>query len=141
MEVGVPRCWSGNLAPVNAALVDPQPGWQTKSSESRGAAGYKRHRIVEFGTPYKTPMSSQQLQQQWTSIGCYDDYFYDTFSRHKMIPLGSNVSRDDLLVGIVRKWYKIMYIIYKIVLFWWEALAVASYQPTDRDLVFRCDVA
>ncbi|CAH2266801.1 jg7984 [Pararge aegeria aegeria] len=59
MDVRVPRCWSGNPAPVNAALVEP---------ESRGAAGYKRPRMVEFRTPYKRPV------QQWTSIGClYDD--------------------------------------------------------------------
>ncbi|CAH2218440.1 jg4419 [Pararge aegeria aegeria] len=36
----------------------PQPGGQTTSSESRGAAGYKRPRIVELGSPYKRPMSS-----------------------------------------------------------------------------------
>ncbi|CAH2240264.1 jg2276 [Pararge aegeria aegeria] len=51
MDVGVPRRWSGNPTPVNAALVDPQPVGQTTSSESRDAAGYKRPRIVEFGTP------------------------------------------------------------------------------------------
>ncbi|CAH2243548.1 jg1595 [Pararge aegeria aegeria] len=55
----LPRCWSGNPAPINAALVDPQPGGQTTSSESRGAAGYKRLRIVEFGSPYKRHMSTK----------------------------------------------------------------------------------
>ncbi|CAH2226374.1 jg15251 [Pararge aegeria aegeria] len=63
MDVGVPRCKSGNPAPVSAALVEPQPGGQTTSNESRRAAGYKRNRIggtesKEFGTPYKRPMSS-----------------------------------------------------------------------------------
>ncbi|CAH2268020.1 jg10209 [Pararge aegeria aegeria] len=62
MDVGVPWCWSGNPAPVNAALVDPQPGGRTTSSESRQAAGYKRPRIVEFETPYKRPMSSSGRQ-------------------------------------------------------------------------------
>ncbi|CAH2226475.1 jg22201 [Pararge aegeria aegeria] len=57
MDVGVPRCWKGNSAPVNAALVDPQPAGQATSSESRGDAGYKQPRIVDFGTPYKIPMS------------------------------------------------------------------------------------
>ncbi|CAH2233760.1 jg3622 [Pararge aegeria aegeria] len=51
-----------NPAPVSAALVDPQPGGQTISNESRGAAGYKQPRIVEFGTPYKKPMSSSGRQ-------------------------------------------------------------------------------
>ncbi|CAH2244044.1 jg12145 [Pararge aegeria aegeria] len=54
----VPRCWSGNPAQENAALVDPQPGGQTTSNESRGVAGCKWPRIVEFLTPYKRSMSS-----------------------------------------------------------------------------------
>ncbi|CAH2210588.1 jg324 [Pararge aegeria aegeria] len=62
MDVGIPRCWSGNPAPVNAAMVDPQPGGQTASSELRGAAVYKRLRIVAFGTPYKRIMSSSGRQ-------------------------------------------------------------------------------
>ncbi|CAH2267585.1 jg11874 [Pararge aegeria aegeria] len=62
IAVGVPRCWSGNPAPVNAALVDSQPGGQTTSNESRGAAGYERPRIVKFGTAYKRPMSSNGRQ-------------------------------------------------------------------------------
>ncbi|CAH2207689.1 jg25673, partial [Pararge aegeria aegeria] len=62
MDVVVPRCWSGNLAPVNAALVDPQPGGDTTSNEPRVAAGYKRLRTVDFGTPYKRPMSSSGRQ-------------------------------------------------------------------------------
>ncbi|CAH2227491.1 jg9312 [Pararge aegeria aegeria] len=48
--------------------VDPQPGGQMTSSESRVAAGYKRPRIVEFGTPYKRPMSSSG-RQQWRAQG------------------------------------------------------------------------
>ncbi|CAH2253883.1 jg22190 [Pararge aegeria aegeria] len=62
MDVWVPRSWSGNPAPVNTALGDPKPGRQTTSSESRGAAGYKRSKIVEFGTPYKRPISSSGRQ-------------------------------------------------------------------------------
>ncbi|CAH2228335.1 jg1409 [Pararge aegeria aegeria] len=58
MDAGVSRCYSGNPAPVSAALVNPQPGGQTTSNESRGAAGYNQPRIVQFGTPYKRPMSS-----------------------------------------------------------------------------------
>ncbi|CAH2217938.1 jg5203 [Pararge aegeria aegeria] len=41
-----------------AALVDPQRGGQTTLSASQVAAGCKRHRTVEFGAPYKRPMSS-----------------------------------------------------------------------------------
>ncbi|CAH2268878.1 jg21149 [Pararge aegeria aegeria] len=36
---------------------DPQRGGQTTLSASQVAAGSKRHRTVEFGTPYKRPMS------------------------------------------------------------------------------------
>ncbi|CAH2232478.1 jg19411 [Pararge aegeria aegeria] len=54
MDVRVPRCWGDNSAPVNAALVDPP--------ELREVAGYKWPRIVEFGTPYKIPMSSSGRQ-------------------------------------------------------------------------------
>ncbi|CAH2235757.1 jg7615 [Pararge aegeria aegeria] len=39
-------------------LVDPQRGGLTTSSASQVAAGRKRHKTVEFGTPYKRPMSS-----------------------------------------------------------------------------------
>ncbi|CAH2264220.1 jg22475 [Pararge aegeria aegeria] len=49
-------------APVSAALVDPQPGGKTTSNELRGGAGYKRPRIVEFGTQYKRPMPSSGRQ-------------------------------------------------------------------------------
>ncbi|CAH2237126.1 jg24465 [Pararge aegeria aegeria] len=62
MDVGVPRCQSGNPATVSAALVDPQTGGQTKSSESRRAARHKRPRIVEFGTLYKRPVSNSGRQ-------------------------------------------------------------------------------
>ncbi|CAH2220043.1 jg15129 [Pararge aegeria aegeria] len=43
---------------VSAALVDPQRGGQTTLSASQVADGSKRHRNVEFGTPYKRPMAS-----------------------------------------------------------------------------------
>ncbi|CAH2218690.1 jg4988 [Pararge aegeria aegeria] len=43
---------------VIAVLVDPQRGGQTTLSASQVAAGSKRHRTVEFGTPDKIPMSS-----------------------------------------------------------------------------------
>ncbi|CAH2261528.1 jg20152 [Pararge aegeria aegeria] len=49
-------------AQVNAVLVGPQRGIQTKSSESLGAAGNKRPWTVDFGTPYKRPISSSGLQ-------------------------------------------------------------------------------
>ncbi|CAH2232640.1 jg5273 [Pararge aegeria aegeria] len=52
--------WNGNPEPINAALVDPQPDGQTTSNESTGAAGYKRPRIVAFGTLYKIPMFSSE---------------------------------------------------------------------------------
>ncbi|CAH2239679.1 jg12455 [Pararge aegeria aegeria] len=48
--------------PISAALVGSQPGGQTTSNESRGATGYKRPRIVEFGTPYEIPMTSSGRQ-------------------------------------------------------------------------------
>ncbi|CAH2240667.1 jg8051 [Pararge aegeria aegeria] len=56
MDVGVPR--SGMA--VSAALVDPQRGGQMTLSASQVAAAgsLKRHRTVDFGTPYERPMSS-----------------------------------------------------------------------------------
>ncbi|CAH2242933.1 jg14501 [Pararge aegeria aegeria] len=62
MDVGVPRCYNGDPAKVNAALIGPQRGGQTTSNESLGAAGNKRHRTVDFGTLNKRPMSSSGLQ-------------------------------------------------------------------------------
>ncbi|CAH2207644.1 jg27203, partial [Pararge aegeria aegeria] len=58
MDVGVPRCWDGSPELVSAALVDPQRGGQTTLSASQVAAESKRHKTVQFGTPYKRPMSS-----------------------------------------------------------------------------------
>ncbi|CAH2217291.1 jg26510 [Pararge aegeria aegeria] len=58
--------WNGIPAPVNAALVDPQPGRQTTSNESQGAAGYKWPRIAEFGTPCKIP--TYVNIQEWMSM-------------------------------------------------------------------------
>ncbi|CAH2217573.1 jg16807, partial [Pararge aegeria aegeria] len=54
----LPGCWNGSPELVSAALVDPQRGGQTTLSASQVAAGSKRLRTVEFGTPYKRPMSS-----------------------------------------------------------------------------------
>ncbi|CAH2240790.1 jg2490 [Pararge aegeria aegeria] len=53
-----PRCWNGSPALANAALVDPRRGGRTTLGASQVAAGFKRHKTVEFGTPYKRPMSS-----------------------------------------------------------------------------------
>ncbi|CAH2243235.1 jg14533 [Pararge aegeria aegeria] len=58
MDVGFPRCWNGSPELVSAALVGPQQGGQTTLSASQVAAGSKRLRTVELGTPYKRPMSS-----------------------------------------------------------------------------------
>ncbi|CAH2256620.1 jg19606 [Pararge aegeria aegeria] len=55
---GVPRCWNGRPELVSAELVDLQRGGQTTLSASQVVAGSKRHRTVEFGTPYKRPMSN-----------------------------------------------------------------------------------
>ncbi|CAH2245506.1 jg8734 [Pararge aegeria aegeria] len=44
------RCWNGDLARVNAALVDP--------SRKQEAAGSKRHKTLVFGTPYNRPIFS-----------------------------------------------------------------------------------
>ncbi|CAH2237921.1 jg18724 [Pararge aegeria aegeria] len=62
MENGVRRCWNGDPAQVNAALVGPQRGGRTSSNESLKAAGNKRPRTVDFGTLYIRPMSSGGLQ-------------------------------------------------------------------------------
>ncbi|CAH2266613.1 jg19813 [Pararge aegeria aegeria] len=47
----------------------PQRGGQTTSGESLGAAGGKRPRAVDCGTPYKRPMCKLLKDQQWVSIG------------------------------------------------------------------------
>ncbi|CAH2219957.1 jg4584 [Pararge aegeria aegeria] len=60
MDVGVPRCWNGSPELVGAALVDPQRDGQTTLSASQVAAGSKRLRTMEFGTPYTRPMSSSR---------------------------------------------------------------------------------
>ncbi|CAH2246414.1 jg25500 [Pararge aegeria aegeria] len=58
------RYWNGSqpanaalTSAVSAALVDARRGGQTLGT-SQVAAGFKRHKTVEFGTPYKRPMSS-----------------------------------------------------------------------------------
>ncbi|CAH2239479.1 jg21486 [Pararge aegeria aegeria] len=43
---------------VNAALVDPRRGGRTILGASQVAAKFKRHKTVEFGTPYKRSMFS-----------------------------------------------------------------------------------
>ncbi|CAH2222829.1 jg16113 [Pararge aegeria aegeria] len=58
MNVGVPRCWNGDLAPVNVALVDPTRCGRMTSSQSLATAVPKPHKTVVFGTPYKRHMSS-----------------------------------------------------------------------------------
>ncbi|CAH2238851.1 jg6834 [Pararge aegeria aegeria] len=58
MDVGVPKCWNGSLALVNAALVEPRRGGRTTLGASLVAAGFKRHKTVEFGSSYKRPTSS-----------------------------------------------------------------------------------
>ncbi|CAH2234711.1 jg4697 [Pararge aegeria aegeria] len=58
MDVGFPRCSNGSPVLVNAALVDPRRDGRTKLGASQVAAGLKRHKTVEFGTPYKRPVSS-----------------------------------------------------------------------------------
>ncbi|CAH2210971.1 jg14262 [Pararge aegeria aegeria] len=60
LDLEVPRCWNGSPELVSAALVDPQRGGRTTLSASQVAAGSKRHRPVEFGTPYKRPRSSSE---------------------------------------------------------------------------------
>ncbi|CAH2265720.1 jg4969 [Pararge aegeria aegeria] len=57
MDVGVPRCWNGSPALVNAARSTPDEV-SDDISASQVAVGIKRHKTVEFGTPYKRPMSS-----------------------------------------------------------------------------------
>ncbi|CAH2219066.1 jg22940, partial [Pararge aegeria aegeria] len=58
----IAQCWNGDPAQVNAVLVGPQRVGQTTSNESLGAAENKRPRTVDFGTPYKRPMSSSGLR-------------------------------------------------------------------------------
>ncbi|CAH2248815.1 jg7538, partial [Pararge aegeria aegeria] len=43
---------------VHAALVDPRRGGRTTLGALQVAAGFKRYKTVESGTPYKRPMSS-----------------------------------------------------------------------------------
>ncbi|CAH2243578.1 jg12888 [Pararge aegeria aegeria] len=61
-ENRVLRCWNGDPAQVNAAFVRPQRYEPTTSNESLGAAGNNPRYCVDFGTPYKRPMSSSGLQ-------------------------------------------------------------------------------
>ncbi|CAH2210865.1 jg5572 [Pararge aegeria aegeria] len=56
MYLVVPRCWNGSPDLVSLVLVDSQRG-QTTLSASQVAAGPKRHKTVELGTPYKRPIS------------------------------------------------------------------------------------
>ncbi|CAH2253913.1 jg19099 [Pararge aegeria aegeria] len=55
--------WHSHTGKRIVGRVDPQPGGQTTSNESRLAAGYKRPRNVECGTPYKIPISSSGRQK------------------------------------------------------------------------------
>ncbi|CAH2228638.1 jg3184 [Pararge aegeria aegeria] len=50
------------LRTVNGALVGLERGGQTTTNESLRAAENRRHRTVDFGTPYKRPMPSCGLQ-------------------------------------------------------------------------------
>ncbi|CAH2241321.1 jg20490 [Pararge aegeria aegeria] len=43
---GVPRSWSGDLEPVNTALVDLRRGIQMTPNELLGAAGLERHETM-----------------------------------------------------------------------------------------------
>ncbi|CAH2232103.1 jg4777 [Pararge aegeria aegeria] len=61
-KIKIARCWNGDPAPVNAVLDSLERGGQMPSGESLGAAGVKRSRTVDCGTPYKTPMSSSGRQ-------------------------------------------------------------------------------
>ncbi|CAH2217424.1 jg8049 [Pararge aegeria aegeria] len=82
MDVEVPRCWSGIPAPVNAALVDPQPGGQTTSAscgEQLDTSSSSRNRGV-WNVLQKTYV------QQWTSIGCIDD----NIKLHLELPMARN---------------------------------------------------
>ncbi|CAH2247898.1 jg12252 [Pararge aegeria aegeria] len=53
LDVGVPRCWNGSPTLVCAALVDLRRGRRTTLGASQDDAGFKRHKTVEFGAPYK----------------------------------------------------------------------------------------
>ncbi|CAH2240007.1 jg3435 [Pararge aegeria aegeria] len=47
LDVGILRCWNGDLAPVYVGLmVNPRRGGRTTSSELQGAVGPKRHKTV-----------------------------------------------------------------------------------------------
>ncbi|CAH2243454.1 jg9370 [Pararge aegeria aegeria] len=75
--------WGPEL--VSAALVGPQRGGETTFSASQVAAGSKRLRTVELGTPYKRPMfrsgrlSVDMMMMMMTRIV---SYLSETF-RHK----------------------------------------------------------
>ncbi|CAH2211249.1 jg26730 [Pararge aegeria aegeria] len=83
MYVGVPRCWNGDPARLNAALVGSQRGGQTTSNESLGAAGNKRPRTVVFRTPNKRPMSSSGLQS--VEVMMSDEYLTEKHMAHMII--------------------------------------------------------
>ncbi|CAH2243287.1 jg17390 [Pararge aegeria aegeria] len=60
MDVGVPRCCSGDLAPVNAAFVDPRQGGQMTSDESESRLTQAAQDFSVY--PTKKPMSSSRCQ-------------------------------------------------------------------------------
>ncbi|CAH2226309.1 jg23506 [Pararge aegeria aegeria] len=52
MDVEITRCLNSDPARVNAVLVGPKRGGRATLNESLGAAGNKRPRTVDSGTPY-----------------------------------------------------------------------------------------
>ncbi|CAH2207402.1 jg233 [Pararge aegeria aegeria] len=115
----VPRCWNGSPALVSPALVDPPRGGQTTLSASQVAAGSKRHKTVEFGTSCKTPIEFEDFP----GAGGFKNEVPSS------IPgmANSEIYNFRIFSGLV----------------WGETSAVASYQPTNKDvpLAFRYVVA
>ncbi|CAH2233874.1 jg18657 [Pararge aegeria aegeria] len=96
MDVEVPTGWNGSPELVTAALVDPQRGVQTTLSASQVAAGSKRHRTVEFGTPHKRLKIDPAVdKEKWSPLSTK---FISTG-----FELGLKVSGLERSIGISKK--------------------------------------
>ncbi|CAH2229554.1 jg19692 [Pararge aegeria aegeria] len=90
-------CWNGDPAPVNAAYVGPNE--VDRLGESLGAAGGKRPRTVDCGTPYKRPMSSSGLRLVELMM-MMDDLYHKSSTTFcavvKQVPSTASMGRKQL---------------------------------------------
>ncbi|CAH2236332.1 jg10714 [Pararge aegeria aegeria] len=101
---------NGDPAPINAALVGPQRGGQTTSKEPLGAAGNKRPRTVDFGTPYKRPMSSSGLQPVKVMMMMMNFIRKAPFGHVKLMMKTSDGHRNSTILSITRVALRLWYI-------------------------------